>query len=775
MKDNRYKTLCFLLFFVTTLIYSQGARVVVITQKYKSLDTENNWLPSVAGKKFESNIRAFMNYTIVDYANESEIKKLQAKSENDSFDETTAIELGKLTNANYAFFLGIQKTNDSYIVSIDYTDLTTGVKRANSLLTANSAKAIFDDVPCVIDKMTLDICTQLQINLTPSQKYILQNGNKDINSDERIAQSIQEEEFYKKQIKALDEEIKKSSDLITSDSVATKQKLEAQRALQDEKLKSTQEYTKRLKQEQQKRLEDEKQELSRKDEQKKKRDDLSKEVAQKVLKAQQLLIQNLSVFAQMEVVQQKKYTLGEIRQSIIEQKEQLAQEVKNEIATKREYLFDLKNARKTELSSGQLTDEAIDRREKDLEQFEAQINETLQKNIASMEFATQKQETILANEITNGESQLSHQKATSLTNDIKVIYGNYDGKEKLWDATIYIFSKGEQILNCDFSIKYDMLPAINKKKPDPKKDFDAYSDIVDIYDSLFTRGENIFTYEVEYEVIPKELKNLSQYTFRILNIIIKDTLTQKVLSTIKNPITDEQKVNYEHKFDFTNSQWANATKKQSKEKNNFKQFIIKSDADFIFSGGFTEDSCADYNAIMGQMGESPKSYIRNLAANLLDSLTHFYPDNYNEFQKKKLRKIINDFLTPVIENLKDGIDKTQVTKIIIPKSTKIFATFKLDYSPFTSDPDTTYTPKKIPRVIKFIGNEAFKDCTMLKTVDARNITKIGAAAFMGCTKLETIKLPDSGVEISSDAFVGCVSLLPEVKEMLKKLGYKGTF
>lgn len=58
-----------------------------------------------------------------------------------------------------------------------------------------------------------------------------------------------------------------------------------------------------------------------------------------------------------------------------------------------------------------------------------------------------------------------------------------------------------------------------------------------------------------------------------------------------------------------------------------------------------------------------------------------------------------------------------------------------------------------------IGNDAFRSCLKLKTVElGQNITDIGSRVFEDCTKLGSIEIPDNVKTLGSGAFMGCTSL-----------------
>lgn len=54
-----------------------------------------------------------------------------------------------------------------------------------------------------------------------------------------------------------------------------------------------------------------------------------------------------------------------------------------------------------------------------------------------------------------------------------------------------------------------------------------------------------------------------------------------------------------------------------------------------------------------------------------------------------------------------------------------------------------------------IGNCCFMGCTKLKDVYLGNVTVIGESAFLNCTSLYEITIPESVLEIRSEAFAGC--------------------
>ena len=73
---------------------------------------------------------------------------------------------------------------------------------------------------------------------------------------------------------------------------------------------------------------------------------------------------------------------------------------------------------------------------------------------------------------------------------------------------------------------------------------------------------------------------------------------------------------------------------------------------------------------------------------------------------------------------------------------------------------TTHIAKYcIPDFINIIGEYAFCDCSMLKSiVFPKSVNKIEEGAFSGCESLDNIKLPNSLISIGEKAFSSCDSL-----------------
>jgi len=86
--------------------------------------------------------------------------------------------------------------------------------------------------------------------------------------------------------------------------------------------------------------------------------------------------------------------------------------------------------------------------------------------------------------------------------------------------------------------------------------------------------------------------------------------------------------------------------------------------------------------------------------------------------------------------------------------------------------DITITSANIDSSCKFIGSDAFYDCSSLTSVEIPDsVTSIGSYAFSNCDSLTSIEIPEGVTSIGSYAFRGCSSLTSiEIPEGVTSIG-----
>ena len=113
---------------------NSNSLVQVVFPTLENIDgTEKNWLGGQVQDKLKSNLQDFLKMkTVVDSNSENALKKLQQEAESEARNESMAIELGKISTAKFALFSKVRKTNNGYVITADYTDLTTGEQKASA-------------------------------------------------------------------------------------------------------------------------------------------------------------------------------------------------------------------------------------------------------------------------------------------------------------------------------------------------------------------------------------------------------------------------------------------------------------------------------------------------------------------------------------------------------------------------------------------------------------------------------------------------------------------
>ena len=124
------------------VLSAAGKRIAIFNPTSEGLtEDEKNWIPSSVRRRLEANFNDYTTYQLVDIQNEEQIKGIQQKAESYTHDQETSIEIGKLVSAEIGVFSTITKANGKYILSVNLTNLTTGV-RLSSVTTDSVAEPV---------------------------------------------------------------------------------------------------------------------------------------------------------------------------------------------------------------------------------------------------------------------------------------------------------------------------------------------------------------------------------------------------------------------------------------------------------------------------------------------------------------------------------------------------------------------------------------------------------------------------------------------------------
>lgn len=215
----------------------QKNSVQVVNQEVINLaGAEAAWLPGQIQDKLKSNLQEFLGMkTVVDSKSEAALKKLQAESESDARDESTAIELGKITTAKFALFTKLRKTGSGYVISVDFTDLTTGEQMASATSKEYSKAEYLYGSTGAIDELTLALGEKLGIQISDLNKNLLASGSSNFSVDDQLALAKQNEAQFQKMMNDYDAELSKLMTSNDINAIQNKNRIEAEKALLLEK------------------------------------------------------------------------------------------------------------------------------------------------------------------------------------------------------------------------------------------------------------------------------------------------------------------------------------------------------------------------------------------------------------------------------------------------------------------------------------------------------------------------------------------------------------
>lgn len=532
------KRFSIVLFIFFAFIFSLTAR----TSNDKSKDTveifidvnnipesEQNWLGFSVADKLETNLFTYADFSFINSVNKKQILDIQRAYEGAAYDENSSIEVGKLHVAKYGLFVTIKKGGSKYSLTVRYTDLTTGKIKATAMEYGDSPEALYAVNGSTADLITIDLCNSLGIYLSPTEKQIIMNGEKDLTVDEKARLYDEKIQLFEKQIDQIDKEIEYYSVSGEIDATYYKEQLEAKRKLADEKLNVARKNQIRAEEDAQRKREDEERNAKRSEEQRERINLMSQELSSKYETLREKKFENEPILGKIKVIELKKKALLDIQADIDGEIEKLNTEANEKINEK---LNEIKNAPIAVAEQGDsadvLSDVARKNRARDFEDAKKEIINNLKKDAKQINDKLIKENKKLLDEIHKDYSSLKTVTVSSLSDDLIVDYGSYDGNRNGWPLYITVKSDEIIIFNTTSFLSYKELsgndPIIDSRDPNYKD----FAIDVDTYESMFLRGEPILTYEVEYVVSPYPPEHPSKYKFKFNYLKYYDTRTMSV-------------------------------------------------------------------------------------------------------------------------------------------------------------------------------------------------------------------------------------------------------
>ena len=525
----------------------QKNSVQVVNQEVVNLaGSEAAWLPGQIQDKLKSNLQEFLGMkTVVDSKSEAALKKLQAESESNARDESTAIELGKITTAKYALFTKIRKTGNGYVISVDFTDLTTGEQMASATSKEYSKAEYLYGSTGAIDELTLTLGEKLGIQISDLNKNLLASGSSNFSVDDQLALAKQNEAQFQKMMNEYDAELSKLMTSNDINAIQNKNRIEAEKALLKEKQNAEKKRQEELKAQKARADADSKLEAERSIALKTQRDKLAKDAAAKAAEVRKLKTEKQGVLGLISMLESKKKALVEIRQGVEARSVELYTQMKDDETEQALKILEA-NWASVEMKDGKPTEAAKQRRaNKVLSNNDALLAKFLA-DCESVKQSTMAQQNALLQSIDADYKTLAAVKTvSSMGGELKVGYGTYDGDKCGWNAYLSLYSDGILLFQDTFIVKYETLAG--KAAPDMATASDAqleeYISNTDMYTSLLVRGDPILYFELDYNAIAAAKDKPSTYTFYFTKLRAINTVSGKVVqtSTLNEELVREMK------------------------------------------------------------------------------------------------------------------------------------------------------------------------------------------------------------------------------------------
>ncbi len=525
-----------LAFFAAGFVFSQNKNSVqVLMPESENLSASDSaWLPGQIQDKLKENMQSFLNMTtIVDSKSENAVKKLQADSESSGRDEASAIELGKLTTAKFALFTKIRKTPGGYIITADFTDLTTGVQRASASSQEYTQVSSLYGSTGAVDEITLKLAEKLDIKISDLNKNLLSTGTSNFSLDEQLELAKQNEAQFNKMMADYDADLARLSASNDINSIQNKKKIEAEKALLTEKQNAEKKRQQDLQEQKQRAEADKRLENERSIALKTQRDNLAKQAAEKAAQVRKMKIEKQGILSFITTLENKKAALVEIRKGVEERDVELHKQMKNDEID--QALKILKASWTTvELKNGQPTEAAKQRRANKVYSNNDALRTKFFTDCESVKQATMTQQNALLSDINADYATLTKIKTvSSLGDELKVSYGTFDSDKYGWNAYISLYSDGILLFKDTFIVKYETLAGKAAPKIETASDAELseYANNVDMYNSLLVRGDPVLYFEFDYNVIAAPENNPSSYTFNFSKIRVISTVSGKTVQT----------------------------------------------------------------------------------------------------------------------------------------------------------------------------------------------------------------------------------------------------
>ena len=242
------------------------------------------------------------------------------------------------------------------------------------------------------------------------------------------------------------------------------------------------------------------------------------------------------VLGQINIIESKKKALVEIRQGVENRSIELYNQMNSDIKSEFERITN-KSYSTVELGSdGQPTEDAFVRRENQRIARYDELHQKFYADCESVKQSTMPQQNALLQEINQDQTNLTKLRTvSSMGDELKVRFGSYEGSQNGWNTYLSLYSDGILVYTDTVIVSYEAVAG--KKAPNVRTELndsviEEYTNNVDMYSSLLTRGDPILYFVLEYSVKAKYQDHPSEYDFSSKNLKVHNTVTDKVVQNI---------------------------------------------------------------------------------------------------------------------------------------------------------------------------------------------------------------------------------------------------
>ena len=500
----------------------KGQRVLVYKSFFKGSGKDGELISSMIKKDIISYLKQYSEIDIIDSSQQEIVRKLQEESEKLEYDESKAIELGKLEQAKKYLTITTTEISGKYKVSFDLVDIETGTTEGSY----NSSQ-LYEEKETYILKApreaTAELLSQLGVELSPSgRRNLLQEFSTDTNKN--LSDAQEDLVAIKNQIEKLTEERKKT--LATQQADQQEQMELARLKNREQVLLSQQRQMEnkiaRLKADAERQRQEEELAAERSEKQREAIRRWGLDVEQKISAIHKQQSKNMTAVQKIAIIESEKQLLADNWIVIESGSAESSQKLEDECAEEQEKRRNRPLRKAETAADGSISEMAQKLMDTDLELIRKRYDK-LQNQNSENEQKFKEAQKPLENRIASDISNLVKTKYTADTLAEEGLFlrlGDYDANKCQWQYTLSYTMNEQVIFSSEGFFAYEeitgkKIPEIptakDKKYKEKAERYNEYLDEVEGIDSFFRLNVPYLQAKIDYTVLDLSALSPSVY------------------------------------------------------------------------------------------------------------------------------------------------------------------------------------------------------------------------------------------------------------------------